>query len=83
MKILMFGWEFPPYISGGLGVACHGLTTALTSIGQLTFEAQAMQSTVAREHDIEVVVDRLEDVYASVAAAPERAGRAAAEPVIA
>lgn len=29
MKVLMFGWEFPPHISGGLGTACHGLTTAL------------------------------------------------------
>lgn len=25
----MFGWEFPPHNSGGLGVACHGLATAL------------------------------------------------------
>lgn len=25
----MFGWEFPPYISGGLGIACAGLTQAL------------------------------------------------------
>ena len=25
MKILMFGWEFPPHISGGLGTACYGL----------------------------------------------------------
>jgi glycogen synthase len=25
----MFGWEFPPHISGGLGTACHGLTHAL------------------------------------------------------
>ena len=25
----MFGWEFPPHISGGLGIACHGLTEAL------------------------------------------------------
>lgn len=29
MKVLMFGWEFPPHISGGLGTACHGLTQAL------------------------------------------------------
>ncbi|KKR82920.1 MAG: Glycosyl transferase, group 1 family [Candidatus Daviesbacteria bacterium GW2011_GWA1_41_61] len=27
----MFGWEFPPYNSGGLGVACLGLTRALAS----------------------------------------------------
>ena len=25
----MFGWEFPPHISGGLGTACFGLTKAL------------------------------------------------------
>lgn len=25
----MFGWEFPPHISGGLGTACQGLTHAL------------------------------------------------------
>lgn len=29
LKVLMLGWEFPPHISGGLGTACHGLTTAL------------------------------------------------------
>ncbi|HYC85315.1 MAG TPA: glycogen/starch synthase, partial [Chryseosolibacter sp.] len=29
MKVLMFGWEFPPHISGGLGTACYGLTHSL------------------------------------------------------
>ena len=29
----MFGWEFPPHISGGLGTACHGLTQAMMSQG--------------------------------------------------
>ncbi len=33
MKILMLGWEYPPHISGGLGTACQGLTTALASKG--------------------------------------------------
>jgi len=31
MKVLMFGWEFPPHISGGLGTACYGLTKGLAS----------------------------------------------------
>jgi glycogen synthase len=31
MKILMFGWEFPPHISGGLGTACYGLTKGLAN----------------------------------------------------
>jgi len=32
-KILMFGWEFPPYNSGGLGIACLGLTKSLVKSG--------------------------------------------------
>jgi glycogen synthase len=32
MKVLMFGWEFPPHISGGLGTACFGLTQSLARI---------------------------------------------------
>lgn len=35
MRILMLGWEFPPYISGGLGTACYGLTRALSERGDL------------------------------------------------
>jgi len=29
LRILMLGWEFPPVINGGLGVACHDLCIAL------------------------------------------------------
>jgi glycosyltransferase involved in cell wall biosynthesis len=32
-KVLMFGWEFPPFKSGGLGTACYGLTKGLASNG--------------------------------------------------
>ncbi|MEJ2025457.1 MAG: glycosyltransferase family 1 protein, partial [Deltaproteobacteria bacterium] len=28
----MFGWEFPPHISGGLGTACYGLSRGMSSI---------------------------------------------------
>jgi len=31
----MFGWEFPPHISGGLGTACYGLTRGMSSIPNL------------------------------------------------
>jgi glycosyltransferase involved in cell wall biosynthesis len=33
IKVLMFGWEFPPHISGGLGTACYGLTKGLAING--------------------------------------------------
>lgn len=29
MKVLMFGWEFPPHILGGLGTASYGLVKAM------------------------------------------------------
>jgi len=35
MRVLMFGWEFPPHISGGLGTACYGLTRGMSVIPEL------------------------------------------------
>lgn len=35
MKVLMFGWEFPPHISGGLGTACYGLTKGLAELNNI------------------------------------------------
>lgn len=39
MKALMFGWEFPPHILGGLGTASYGLTRGMSkqSDMQITF----------------------------------------------
>ncbi|MBL7137621.1 MAG: glycosyltransferase family 4 protein [Bacteroidales bacterium] len=33
MRVLMFGWEFPPHITGGLGTACFGLIKGLVKLG--------------------------------------------------
>jgi len=35
MRVLMFGWEFPPHISGGLGTASYGLTKGMTTLDDL------------------------------------------------
>ncbi|MDA0195064.1 MAG: glycosyltransferase family 4 protein [Bacteroidetes bacterium] len=32
-RVLMFGWEYPPEISGGLGIATHGLLAGLAKKG--------------------------------------------------
>ncbi|MGE3107414.1 MAG: glycosyltransferase [Phycisphaerales bacterium] len=48
MRILMLGWEFPPYIAGGLGTACYGLTKALDRQGhQIVF---VLPKAVNRSH---------------------------------
>lgn len=35
MKALMFGWEFPPHILGGLGTASYGLTKGMHANGNM------------------------------------------------
>ena len=35
MKALMFGWEFPPHILGGLGTASFGLTKGIVENGDM------------------------------------------------
>ena len=35
MKALMFGWEFPPHILGGLGTASYGLTKGMHKCGDM------------------------------------------------
>ncbi|MBI5389238.1 glycosyltransferase family 4 protein [Candidatus Woesearchaeota archaeon] len=53
MRVLMFGWEFPPFNSGGLGTACYGLVRGL-SVHQvqvtlvLPFVHEDMQVSFAR-----------------------------------
>jgi len=38
LRVLMLGWEFPPFITGGLGTACYGLTRAMARLGlDITF----------------------------------------------
>ena len=35
MRALMFGWEFPPHILGGLGTASYGLTRGMAECGDM------------------------------------------------
>jgi glycosyltransferase involved in cell wall biosynthesis len=45
MKVAMLGWEFPPFIAGGLGIHCLELTTRLAAHGaDITFYMPHMRS---------------------------------------
>jgi len=47
----MFGWEFPPYVSGGLGTACFGITKALTTLGhEIIFVVPTLKSKKDPSH---------------------------------
>lgn len=53
MKILMFGWEFPPAISGGLGVACHGLSKGIMQVASdadITFVLPELRGDEDQSH---------------------------------
>ena len=50
MRVLMFGWEFPPLISGGLGTACYGMTKHLAENGEdVIFVMPRASSAVPRD----------------------------------
>lgn len=51
MRVLMFGWEFPPLNSGGLGTACYGITKALSKQSiQITFVLPLGQSNINTDY---------------------------------
>lgn len=51
MKIAMVGWEFPPFLSGGLGVHCYELTHALANLDvQIDFFMPAVDPGLKSMH---------------------------------
>ena len=82
MKVLMFGWELPPFNSGGLGTACAGLTHALSEEGvQLTFvlprkipTAPAGYRIVFAANESNTVLDSLykKGFYSAYSTTPEK-----------
>jgi len=51
IRVFMLGWEFPPFISGGLGTACYGLTKAMDELGvKVTFVLPKMVQSEYATH---------------------------------
>lgn len=36
MKVLMFGWEFPPFFAGGVGMVCYELTREMAKLNDVS-----------------------------------------------
>ena len=63
MQVLMFGWEFPPYSSGGLGTACFGLTKGLRNKGaDVTFVIPAAPKNAKGGHVKLIVADSVKTI---------------------
>ena len=62
MRVLMFGWEFPPHIAGGLGTACEGIVKGLAHNGVETLfvmpsasgDEDQSATTILNASDVEV-----------------------------
>lgn len=67
MRVLMLGWEFPPFVTGGLGAACRGITEGLAEVGVDVLFVVPRSSGEAERHG------------ASVVGCNERAGEPVAE----
>lgn len=69
MKVLMFGWEYPPHITGGLGTACFGLTKAMVSQGdEVIFIVPKLYGDESKEaarliNASDIVLDLSQDFY--------------------
>ncbi len=60
MKVLMFGWEFPPFISGGLGTACFGITKGLVHNGvEVVFVLPTKRGREINSHTKIVAADEI------------------------
>lgn len=56
VKVLMFGWEFPPISSGGLGTACYGITKSLAEKGvEVIFVMPQRPGDEVNDQDIRIV----------------------------
>jgi glycosyltransferase involved in cell wall biosynthesis len=60
VKVLMLGWEFPPYFAGGVGVVCHALTRALAGRGvEVTYVMPFGPREVSADHVRLLVASRV------------------------
>jgi len=59
----MFGWEFPPFNKGGLGVACHGLTKGLSKRGvEVTFVIPKAPGNAKSSHVNLLVANKMKNI---------------------
>lgn len=60
MRVLMLGWEFPPYFAGGVGTVCYGLTRGLARSGvHVTYIMPHGPDDAAADHVKLLVADRI------------------------
>ncbi len=63
MRVLMLGWEFPPFNMGGLGTACYGIVKGLTNHNvKVTFVLPRIPSRFKSESSTKIKTNQKYDV---------------------
>ena len=73
VRVLMFGWEFPPHISGGLGTACLGIAQGLAKndvevlfvMPKASGDEDASAAKIINASDVEMLqsTEKIEDFW--------------------
>ncbi len=76
VKVLMFGWEFPPHISGGLGTACLGIAQGLAKhkvdvlfvMPKASGDEDSSVAKIINASDVEMLqnVEKIEDFWKNI-----------------
>ena len=80
IRVLMLGWEFPPFITGGLGTACHGLTKGLDRAGAKVLFVLPRPIPEDSSSHVELVTPARRPLPPEARPAPERRAAAAETP---
>jgi len=82
-KILMFGWELPPFNSGGLGVACYELAESLSRRGsRITFVLPKKQNIKLPFADLVFASDKIKITGIDTALRPYQTAKSYTNEVI-
>ena len=72
----MLGWEYPPMVTGGLGVACYGLVKAMSNEAQVTLILPRKEK-IPEVDEVEVIglnhFEAIKEIYSVAEPQPEPA----------
>ncbi|MFH1173807.1 MAG: glycosyltransferase family 4 protein [archaeon] len=56
MRVLMLGWEFPPFFAGGVGMVCYELTKALSQKAHITYIMPFGPDQVTNQQHVKLLI---------------------------
>lgn len=86
-NVLMYVWEFPPYIAGGLGMACYGMAKSLASSGEVNLKLilpnvdQKKHGKGYHDYLADIKVDQVHSIDTQYEDRPQKSSYTSSEPL--